>query len=233
METLGAVVVAAGRGSRMGAAISKQYLPLDGVPVLARSLLALDAVSAISDIALVCGADDVELCRGLADRYRISKLRAIVPGGSERQQSVYAGLGQLGNEWVIVHDGVRPFIVEDDVVRCWQAAVEHGAAVLAVPVKETVKVADPEQFVLHTPDRSSLWAIQTPQAFRREQLLQAHREAERAGFAGTDDAMLIERLGLPVKLVQGSYANIKITTPDDLLWAEQHIRATRKGAGNE
>lgn len=233
METLGAVVVAAGRGSRMGAAVSKQYLPLDGLPVLAHTLLALDAMPVIADIALVCGADDVRRCRELADGCGIAKLRAIVPGGRERQQSVYAGLAALDNAWVIVHDGVRPFVAEDDVVRCWQAAVAHGAAVLAVPVKETVKMADPQQFVQHTPDRSSLWAIQTPQAFRREQLMEAHRAAEQAGFAGTDDAMLIERLGLRVKLVQGSYTNIKITTPDDLLWAEQHVRAARKGAGNE
>lgn len=220
MEKLGALVVAAGKGSRFGGKISKQYLPLGGVPVLVRTLAALQNAAAVSEIVLVVGKDDVEHCRGYKERYGISKLSAVVAGGAERQHSVWEGLQRLASEWVIVHDGVRPFVTADLVERCWQTARESGAAVAAVPVKDTIKVADPSGTIVHTPDRKSLWAIQTPQAFRRSDLVEAHRQAQREGFVGTDDASLVERIGVPVKVVQGDYGNIKITTPEDLDWAE-------------
>jgi 2-C-methyl-D-erythritol 4-phosphate cytidylyltransferase len=227
MVTLGAVVVAAGTGSRMGSQTSKQYLPLGGLPILVHTLKALQKSDLIADIVLVVGASDVAECQSYKEQYGISKLRKVSAGGKERQQSVRVGLDLLNNEWVIIHDGVRPFIEAKHIELCWQAAMTHGAAVVAVPVKDTIKVADESERVSHTPDRNSLWAIQTPQAFRREDLLRAHQVAEQDSVIGTDDASLIERIGIPVKLVKGSYSNIKITTPEDLLWAEYHLASKR------
>lgn len=233
MEKLGALVVAAGKGSRFGGPVSKQFLPLGGLPVLARTLAALQEAPAVSEIVLVVGGDDVEHCRGWKERYGIGKLTAVTAGGAERQHSVWAGLQLVTTEWVIVHDGVRPFVDGPLIERCWQAAREAGAAVAAVPVKDTIKVADDSGTIVHTPDRKSLWAIQTPQAFRRSDLVEAHLRAQRDGFLGTDDATLVERIGIPVRLVPGDYGNIKITTPEDLEWAAFQLELLKRGERRE
>ncbi|MNJ60989.1 2-C-methyl-D-erythritol 4-phosphate cytidylyltransferase [compost metagenome] len=138
----------------------------------------------------------------------------------------------MSSTWVLVHDGVRPFVTEEQVTSCYEAAIAHGASVLAVPVKDTVKQVDEQGWVTATPDRRSLWAIQTPQAFCRSDLMQAHEQAERDGFVGTDDSMLVERLGVSVRVVEGAYSNIKITTPDDLDYAE-FIREHKEAKGRE
>ncbi|WP_135556489.1 2-C-methyl-D-erythritol 4-phosphate cytidylyltransferase [Paenibacillus cymbidii] len=223
MEKLAAVVVAAGKGSRMGAAESKQFLPLAGKPIVAHTLELFQSIAEVDEIVVVTGADDVDRCRAYGERYGIAKLTAVVPGGAERQASVYAGLRALGDgvRGVLVHDAVRPFAPAALVRSCWEKARECGAAVLAVPVKDTIKVVDGAGRIESTPNRSSLWSIQTPQAFRLPLLLEAYERAEAEGFAGTDDAMLVERLGHAVHVVMGSYENIKITTPEDLVWAER------------
>jgi 2-C-methyl-D-erythritol 4-phosphate cytidylyltransferase len=226
MGELGVVVVAAGKGSRMRTDVSKQYLPLAGKPVLVHTLEIFQRMAEVGFVALVVGAGEGAHCRQLAEQYGLSKVKAIVTGGAERQTSVYKGLKALpGNtEWVLVHDGVRPFVTPGEVLACWRAAREKGAAVLAVPAKETIKVVDADNRITSTPDRKSLWAMHTPQAFRLPDLMRAHEQAAAEGFLGTDDAMLAERAGLPVYVVEGSYGNIKITTPEDLEWAEWRLR---------
>lgn len=229
MGQVGVVVVAAGKGTRMGSAVSKQYLPLAGKPVLVHTLEAFEAMEFVHSVVLVVGAGDEALCSGYVRTYNLQKVSAVLAGGSERQSSVYRGLQALDPEveWVLVHDGVRPFITAQDAQNCLKAARLHGAAVLAVPVKDTVKIVAPDGRIDSTPERSTLWAIQTPQAFRLEELAAAHELASREGFAGTDDAMLVERAGQPVHVVEGSYSNMKITTPEDLEWAEFRLGPNR------
>lgn len=226
MEQVGVIVVAAGRGTRMGTDISKQYLPLAGKPVLVHTLEAFEKMEMVHSIVLVIGAGDEERCSGYIREYGLRKVSAVLTGGAERQSSVYQGLQALDpeTEWVLVHDGVRPFITADDASRCLEGARRYGAAVLAVPVKDTVKIVSSDGRIDSTPDRSRLWAIQTPQAFRVKELVAAHELALQEGFVGTDDAMLAERTGQEVYVVEGSYANVKITTPEDLEWAEYRMK---------
>ncbi|MCM3635714.1 2-C-methyl-D-erythritol 4-phosphate cytidylyltransferase [Paenibacillus camelliae] len=220
MERWGVVVVAAGRGTRMGTAESKQYLQLNGKPIIVHTLQNFQAMAFIDEIVLVVGKDDIARCQQWCEQYRITKVKAIIPGGAERQYSVHAGLEEIKSQWVLVHDGVRPFVTEAAVARCCKQAVIHGAAVLAVPVKDTIKQVNHEGVITATPDRKSLWAIQTPQAFRHELLLDAHVAAEQAGMLGTDDASVAEWRGAKVVVAEGEYTNIKITTPEDLPWAQ-------------
>lgn len=231
MNGLGVVIVAAGRGSRMGTAESKQYLLLEGKPILVHTLEVFEQMKEVDAVVLVVGEGDEERCRKLLEDYSLHKVTAIVTGGAERQASVFRGLRALPEDmsWVMVHDGVRPFAESEDILACWEEARKSGAAVLAMPVKDTIKVVDADGTIRSTPDRRSLWAIQTPQAFRLSLLLDAHERAERDGFTGTDDAMLAERINHPVKVVAGSYRNIKITTPDDLEWAKAFLN---NGGGN-
>lgn len=217
-----AVIVAAGKGSRMGTRESKQFLKLGGLPVLVHTLKAFQAIGDVDEIVLVVGEADVERCRSYAAQYGIDKLRTVVAGGAERQASVALGLEAVGAgaEWVLVHDGVRPLIAGEDAARCLARARAHGAAVLAVPVKDTIKQADGAGRIAAAPDRKSLWAMQTPQAFRLALLKEAHVRAAEERFLGTDEASLVERLGHPVYIVEGNYRNLKITTPEDLAVAE-------------
>ncbi|MFD0615833.1 2-C-methyl-D-erythritol 4-phosphate cytidylyltransferase [Paenibacillus sp. GCM10027629] len=225
---VGAVIVAAGKGSRMGTPESKQYLLLEGKPILVHTLLQFEQMTLIDEIVLVVGTQDVERCTAWIKTYGLQKITKIVAGGAERQFSVYQGLLALNADWVFIHDGVRPFVTEERVRACYEAAVRHGAAVLAVQVKDTIKQVNEAGRIEHTPDRRSLWAIQTPQAFRYADVVRAHEEAQREQFVGTDDSMLVERLGLPVYVVEGDYTNIKITTPDDLVSAEFWLQQMRE-----
>ncbi|GIP24787.1 2-C-methyl-D-erythritol 4-phosphate cytidylyltransferase [Paenibacillus sp. J22TS3] len=214
------IVVAAGRGTRMGTVESKQYLLLQDKPIIIHTLEVFDRLPFIKEIILVTGEQDVPRCQEWVKTYGLEHTVNVIPGGAERQHSVYKGLLVTHCEWVLVHDGVRPFVTGDQVTACYTAAKKEGAAILAVPVKDTVKQVNDQAWVTATPDRRSLWAIQTPQAFRHSDLLKAHQNAASEGFLGTDDSMLAERIGIPVKVVEGSYSNIKITTPDDLDYAE-------------
>ncbi|MEI7027634.1 2-C-methyl-D-erythritol 4-phosphate cytidylyltransferase [Paenibacillus sp. y28] len=227
MGSIGVIVVAAGRGSRMGTAESKQYLLLKEKPIVVHTLEVFERIAEVSSVVLVVGAQDVERNEAFVRQYRLSKVKAVVAGGRERQESVYFGLQALPArlEWILVHDGVRPFVQEADVLRCWRKARDTGAAVLAVPVKDTIKVVDAGGEIRSTPDRSSLWAIHTPQAFRADWLRDAHEQAREHSFLGTDDAMVVERAGHTVHVVEGSYTNVKITTPEDLQLAEWLLSA--------
>ncbi len=214
----------------MGTRESKQYLLLENKPIIMHTLEVFDRMPLVHEIVLVTGAEDVERCAGWIAHYGLRKVVNIVPGGKERQQSVYKGLLEISTEWVMVHDGVRPFIEPERIEACYQKALLAGAAVLAVPVKDTIKQVSGSGMIEATPDRRSLWAIHTPQAFRLSDLLKAHEQAEADGFAGTDDSMLVERMGIPVAVVEGSYTNIKITTPEDLEYAAFMLkRGEREG----
>ncbi|WP_322925126.1 2-C-methyl-D-erythritol 4-phosphate cytidylyltransferase [Paenibacillus campi] len=229
-QKAGIIVVAAGKGSRMGTVESKQYLRLQNKPIIIHTLEVFERSELVDEIVVVTGADDRERCQQWIEQYGLHKVVKVVAGGYDRQQSVYLGLQQLTADWVMVHDGVRPFVTEQQLQRCLEAAQQVGASVLAVPVKDTIKQVDANLHIAGTPDRSTLWAIQTPQTFRYTELLTAHEQADISGFRGTDDAMLIERLGIPITVVEGSYTNIKLTTPDDLDYAAYLL--ARKGENN-
>ena len=223
-----AIVPAAGTGSRMGGSSPKQFLRLGGVPVLVRTLRILAGSRVVRGIVLVAPPAAVERTRRLLARHRVPRVLAVVPGGAERQESVWLGLQAVppAADLVVVHDGVRPFITGTLVRDVVEAARRFGAAICGIPVRETVK-RHREGFVETTVDRGGLWLIQTPQAFRRTLLWEAHDKARRDGFLGTDDAVLVERLGVPVRMVAGLQENLKITTPDAL--ARARVLASARG----
>ncbi|MNZ88508.1 2-C-methyl-D-erythritol 4-phosphate cytidylyltransferase [compost metagenome] len=204
----------------MGTKESKQYLQLADKPILVHTLERFQSMEEVKEIVLVVGSEDIERCRSWIEHYKLAKVTAVAEGGKERQHSVYRGLQLLSSDWIMVHDGVRPLVSEAAVRSCCEAAEAGGAAVLAVPVKDTIKQVNEAGVIVATPDRRSLWAIQTPQAFRRAVLLEAHERARAEAFIGTDDVVVVERMGVPVMVAEGEYTNIKITTPEDLPWAE-------------
>lgn len=203
--------------------IRKPYLQLRGKPILSHTIGVFDKNPAIDSIFVIVNASDLELCESIAIvPYGFRKVANLIPGGETRQDSVFNGLRLLSSDtnFVIVHDGVRPFVTGDLISSCLEAAVEWGAAVIAVPVQDTIKVADSGGFIVDTPNRSRLWAVQTPQAFRKDLLMEAHQRAQQTELSATDDAALVEQLGFMVKLVTGNHRNLKITTAEDLLVAE-------------
>ena len=221
-----AVIVAAGTGKRMGTEISKQFLPLGGKEILAHTVEKFEKAEKIRDIILVTGEDSLQDVQEMAQEYGWEKIRAIVAGGKERQDSVWNGLQEVSEdtEIVLIHDGVRPFVTEDILNGSIETALEMGGCVAGVPAKDTIKVCNRENIAVATPDRSTLWQIQTPQTFRRERIIKAYEQAKADGFVGTDDASLAEHSGYPVKVIMGSYRNIKITTKEDLLIGEAFLK---------
>lgn len=225
-RTVGAVIAAAGSSSRMGGR-DKLAEPLDGIPVILRTLAAVEAVPEIREIVVVAREDRVEEYRRLLGQ--CSRLRAVVPGGSARQESVRNGVRALSPDCTLaaIHDGARPLVTPEVFARCIEAARSCGAATAAVPVKDTIKLADEAGRVLDTPDRSRLWAVQTPQIFDRERYLRAAEEAERRGLSCTDDCQLFEAMGWEVQLVMGDYRNLKLTTPEDFLAAGAYLEGIK------
>ncbi|RZT13753.1 2-C-methyl-D-erythritol 4-phosphate cytidylyltransferase [Fictibacillus sp. BK138] len=223
------VIPAAGQGKRMNAGISKQWIELLGEPVLKHTLDVFEKDPACSGIVLVGSERELKQMQDFVQTFQYTKVRQIVPGGSERQQSVYEGLKKVPEdaELVLIHDAARPFITHYHISQLVENAAETGSAVLAVPVKDTVKRAVQNQ-VVETIDRSSLWAVQTPQAFRLSIVKEAHEKAAAEQYLGTDDASLVERIGHTVAIVMGDYHNIKLTTSDDLLFG-QAILLDRQG----
>ncbi|MDZ4184402.1 MAG: 2-C-methyl-D-erythritol 4-phosphate cytidylyltransferase [Desulfuromonadales bacterium] len=223
-----AIIPAAGTGSRMQAGVNKQYLLLAGRPILFHTLALFAAHPRIDRICIVVPAGEIDYCRSeIVERYGLAKVSAIIAGGLTRQDSVANGLlgcNAADDDLVIVHDGARPLLGVADLDALLDAAAQSGAATLGVPVKDTIKEVQ-DGVIVATPERSSLWQVQTPQIFRYQLLLAAHRQARIDAFAGTDDAMLVERLHHPVTMVAGSYCNIKITTPEDLAIASAFLAA--------
>lgn len=217
------LIPAAGKGNRMARSLKKPYLKLAKKPILAHTIQRFEQNTAVDAIFVIVDEGDFsECCKTVLDPYPFTKVQKLVAGGETRQRSVYNGVRALSADvdFVIVHDGVRPFVTDETIFACLTAADECGAAVAAVPVKDTIKVADENCFITETPDRERLWAVQTPQVFRKTLLQEAHQTAREQQLTVTDDAALVEQLGFPVQLVKGSYANLKITTPVDLQIAE-------------
>jgi 2-C-methyl-D-erythritol 4-phosphate cytidylyltransferase/2-C-methyl-D-erythritol 2,4-cyclodiphosphate synthase len=204
----------------MGSPLNKVYLPLGEDPVILHCLRVFENSSLISSYVVVASKSDLSFCRTLLNSYSLTKLAGIAAGGETRQESVAAGLDALSRECglVVVHDGARPLLSQGVLEGAIQQAVADGAVVVAVPVKDTVKVVEKEE-IKGTPERSSLWIAQTPQVFYRSLLKDALDAARASGFTGTDDASMVERLGYQVKIHPGAYENIKITTPEDLVIA--------------
>jgi len=227
-----AILLAGGKGKRMNSDTQKQYMLLDGRPVLYYSLKALEE-SSVSEIILVVGAGEIEYCREqIVESYGFQKVTNIVEGGSERYLSVLQGLNAITEaDYVYVHDGARPFINKEILDRCEECVVETGACIVGMPVKDTIKIADDLGFVKETPKRSSLWMVQTPQCFSFELIKKAYHdlmsldENKRMELQITDDSMVVELFGEgSIKFLEGSYENIKITTPDDLILAMQILK---------
>lgn len=227
-----AIVLAAGQGKRMGTKVQKQYLEIDGKPVLYYSLWVFEQSSVIDEIILVVGEHQEEYCRReIVDKYGISKVKTIVQGGAERYVSVWNGLQQVDGEgYVFIHDGARPFINEEILNRAYKDVQECKACVVGMPVKDTIKLADEEGFVEETPERSKVWMIQTPQVFDSSLVKAAYELLmQQDNNQVTDDAMVVEQmLGNKVKLTLGSYENIKITTPEDLKIASMFAKNVKK-----
>ena len=222
-----AIVLAAGSGKRMNSQVHKQYLIIQDRPVLYYSLKAFED-SAVDEIVLVVGKGEEEFCRKeIVDKYGISKVKAIVEGGKERYHSVFEGLKQTSDaDYVLIHDGARPFVNQDIIRRCMQEVQKYQACVVGMPVKDTIKIADEEGYAKQTPDRKNVWMIQTPQTFSYALIYEAYEEMLKTEDAAiTDDAMVLERTkGKKSKLIEGSYRNIKITTPEDLLIANVYLQ---------
>lgn len=222
-----AIVLAAGSGKRMGTKVHKQYLLMGGKPVLYYSLRAFEDSKRIDEIILVCGAGEEDYCREeIVEKYGISKARKIIPGGAERYDSVWNGLKETKEGYVYIHDGARPFVDEEIIERAYECVSEQHACVAGMPSKDTVKIADSGNIVTATPDRSSVWIVQTPQVFDTELIRKAYALLmEKDEISVTDDAMVAEQmLGAAVRLFYGSYENIKITTPEDLEIAEVFLK---------
>jgi len=215
-----AIIPAAGIGGRMSSDQAKQFIDLCGKPILAVTLNHFQKCSLVDKIVVVVSEDDVDYCnREIVDRYQQSKVCMVVAGGKRRQDSVRKGLESVGDlcKWVLIHDGVRPLVTAELIEKVIKAAKKFRAVITGLPVKETVKELDDQGMVLQSVHRSHLWLIQTPQIFQFEDINLAHQKAIQDGWEeATDDAFLIEKMGIPVKIIEGEENNIKITTPRDL-----------------
>ena len=222
----GVVIVAAGTGSRMNMGINKQFIKLEGKEIIAYTIEKFYNNSNIEDIVVVVKEDESEFFKKeILDKYNFKNVK-IAYGGKERQDSVYNGLKLLDEKCdvVLIHDGARPFVSDKIIDKSIEEAKEHKAIVVGVPVKDTIKVIDNDKNIVDTPNRGVLWAVQTPQTFDYNILIDAYKDAFKNKFYGTDDAMLVERIGYKVKMLEGSYNNIKITTQEDLNIGSQILR---------
>ncbi|WP_296645814.1 2-C-methyl-D-erythritol 4-phosphate cytidylyltransferase [Romboutsia sp. 13368] len=214
----GVVIVAAGTGSRMNMGINKQFIKLEGKEIIYYTIEKFYKNENIDDIVVVVKEDEAEFFRKeILDKYNFKNIK-LAYGGKERQDSVYNGLKSLDKNCniVLIHDGARPFVSNKIINKSIEEAKENKAIVVGVPVKDTIKVIDNDKNIVDTPNRNILWAVQTPQTFDYNLLIKSYEDAFKDGFYGTDDAMLVERIGYKVKMVEGSYNNIKITTQEDL-----------------
>lgn len=222
------VIPAAGQGKRMKAGKNKLFIELSGIPIIVYTLRVFEEDPDCRGIILSINPAEKDYFNQLIAAYGLKKVKKLVMGGKERQQSVYNGLQHADEDIVLVHDGARPFINLGQISELTTAASLHGGAVIAVPVKDTIKKAANKK-VLETVERSSLWAVQTPQAFRVSILKRAYEQAEAEGFLGTDDASLLERINEQVVIIEGNYDNIKITTQEDLYFAEAILHKQQHG----
>lgn len=236
-----AVVLAAGTGKRMQSDVAKQYLNLNGKPLLWYALHVFEESKIIDEIILVVGKGEITYCKEeIVDRFAFHKVVQIIEGGAERYLSVWEAMkvirnqkmgSKLAEEYVFIHDGARPFVTEDILQNTYKAALEYKACVAGMPVKDTIKISDADGFAIETPNRKRVWQIQTPQVFEAEliigaysKLMESLEDIKAAGIEITDDAMVVEMMeSRMVRLVKGSYENIKITTPEDMKIAQSLI----------
>lgn len=231
-----AIIVSAGKGQRFMGGGKKQFFSLGGKPILAHTLAPFDRCPLLRSILLVVGKEDQDYClKEIIETYHYKKVSHIVPGGNQRQDSVWNGLETLpqDSEVVLIHDGVRPFVTREMIEESIRSAVRFGAVLVAMPVKDTIKIAQSDGTVLQTLERKSLYQAQTPQTFQAPLIKEAYLKAREDGFAGTDDASLVERLGRKVHILPGAYTNIKITTMEDLLLAELILKGKAHTKGEE
>jgi 2-C-methyl-D-erythritol 4-phosphate cytidylyltransferase len=226
-----AIIVAAGKGLRMSNAVRKQYIALDGKPMLSRTLGIFNRCDLIDRIIMAVPEDDIDFCRNeIIPAANMEKEAILVIGGERRQDSVYNSLKIIETDdgVVLIHDGVRPFVNPEHLTACIKGAQEHGACILGIPAFDTVKRVNAKNEIIETQKRDTLWLAQTPQAFQLKLIQKAHEIAKQEGFMGTDDASLVERLGEVVKIIPGSRSNIKITNQEDLKLAQAllQIRAS-------
>ncbi|NLK97596.1 2-C-methyl-D-erythritol 4-phosphate cytidylyltransferase [Defluviitalea saccharophila] len=217
------IIPAAGKGKRMGTQMNKQYLELGGKPIIVHTIEKFDQSPRIHEIIIVTSKEEMEYFKKeIVSKYHFNKPLKVVAGGKERQESVYNGLKNISPEAeiILIHDGARPFVSLEEIEKSVEGAREYGSCVIGVRVKDTIKICNEEGYIESTPRREGLWAVQTPQSFQTSIILEAHKKAEEDHFLGTDDATLVERLGYPIKILEGGYQNIKITTPDDLTIGE-------------
>ena len=229
-----ALVPAAGRGLRMGGSVPKQFLAIGGLPLVVHSLRVLQAAPSIDTIVLAVPQADIGYCQAdIVKAHGFSKVTQVVAGGPERQDSVRLALAAVGNdaEIVLIHDAVRPFLTVQMVEDVVKTARETGAAIIALPMRDTVKQVRADHVIERTVDRKPLWLAQTPQAFRRDWLQEAHRKAHADGVVATDDAYLLEWMGRPVTVVEGSGENIKVTRPEDMVIGEAILASRHVTAG--
>ena len=222
MAKVVAIIPAAGTGQRMGAGISKQFLHLNNKPILAHTLTVFEECVFVDSIIVAVHPAEIEYCRKeIVERFKLKKVTGIIEGGEERQDSVRNALYSACKSYdiAVIHDSVRPFVSQLIIKRSIDAAEKNGASVVCVPVKDTIKEVS-EGYVIRTFDRKRLWAVQTPQTFKMEIIKTAHDRALKNSIKTTDDASLVEMMGYKVKIVEGSYDNIKITTPEDLIIGE-------------
>lgn len=221
-----AIVLAAGSGSRMQSKVKKQYMLLDGKPILYYALEVFEK-SAVDEVILVVSPGEASYCKKeIVEKYCFQKVTRIVEGGKERYNSVFEGLKAAPDaDYVLIHDGARPFITPEIIERAMKGVREYRACVVGMPVKDTIKITDKEGYSKETPERKNVWMIQTPQCFEYRLIYDAYQKMlQNEDTAITDDAMVLERIShIPVKLLEGSYRNIKITTPEDLLVAQAYL----------
>ncbi|MBA4536990.1 2-C-methyl-D-erythritol 4-phosphate cytidylyltransferase [Bacillus aquiflavi] len=228
------IIPAAGQGKRMGVGKNKLLLQLCQMPVIIHTLKVFEKDERCSNVILVINPQEKYIFEEMLNKYKIKKVTELVTGGKERQESVYNGLKTMESEEgiVLVHDGARPFIDLEIIDQLLSSTQINGASIVAVRLKDTIKKAQ-DNTVLETIERSSLWAVQTPQAFRISLLRKAHEKAKEASFVGTDDASLVEQIGHKVAIVEGNYDNIKLTTQEDLFFAEAIIRKRQRRLTND
>jgi 2-C-methyl-D-erythritol 4-phosphate cytidylyltransferase len=226
MPDVAVIIPAGGTGKRMGGRTPKQFLRLGGIPILVRTVRRFEKMAAVKQIIVAVPGEYVVRTRRLLSRAECRKVTAIIEGGRERQDSVRKALDWVTGEppLILIHDAVRPMVSRQVVESVIRAARRWGAAVVGVRVKDTIKTEGNRGFYTSTLPRKLLWAVQTPQGFHTHLIERAHRLASKAGYAGTDDAALVERLGIPVRIVEGSYKNLKITTRDDIKIAGLWLR---------
>ena len=235
MNKITAIVLAAGSGSRMKSKTKKQFMEIKGKPVIWYSLFEFEK-SRVDEIILVTGKEDIDYCKKeIVEKYNHKKIKNVVAGGSERYESVYNGLKEVTGNIVLIHDGARPLINNEIIERSIEGTIKSDACVVGVPVKDTIKRANKEGYIIDTPNRSELWITQTPQSFKTDLVKMAYKKMKEELEKGnttlniTDDAMVVEEFTTnQVRFVQGDYKNIKVTTPEDIDIAELFIELDAK-----